>query len=307
MLVKKAIIPVAGLGTRFLPATKSIPKEMIPLVDKPSVQYVVEEGVKSGIKDFVFVTGKDKESVLDHFILDSEFISRLEMSGKGHLIKNLSKINKIANFISVRQQEPLGLGHAIWSARHTVGKEHVAIMLPDDIITGTDPGLGQLIKIAIQEKCSVVAVQEVSKEEISRYGVVDIKKQFSPNLFQVKDLVEKPDKNSAPSNLAIIGRYVLAPTIFEALQDASAGAIGEIQLTDGIQKLALSGEKVFAYKIKGERYDAGTPLELLKTSVMLALKDPRYSKNMLDFLADLDKEMVALQGKSEIFVKKALL
>lgn len=303
MLVKKAIIPAAGLGTRFLPATKAIPKEMIPLIDKPSIQYVVEEGIKSGIKDFVFVTGENKDSIVDHFSISNSFLSSLEDKGKLGLMGNLDKIAKLAFFTSVRQQEPIGLGHAVWSARRFADKDYISIMLPDDIITGTDPGLGQLIKVATQEKCSVIAVQEIRREDTSKYGVIDIKKQFSPNLFQIKGLVEKPKPEDAPSSLGIVGRYVLSPSIFDALEETSPGAIGEIQLTDGIQKLALSGEKVFAYKIKGERFDTGTPLGLLKTSIKLALKDPRYSKHMMDFLLNLDRELVALKGKSEVINK----
>jgi len=276
---------------------------MIPLIDKPTIQYVIEEGVKSGIKSFVLVTGNGKESIIDHFSLTPEIVARLEAKNKAEILGNISKITSLAHFMSVRQSEPLGLGHAIWTARHAIGKEYFSIMLPDDIISGYDPGLGQLIQIAIQEKCSVIAVQEVPKDQVSRYGVIDVKKQFSPNLFQVRDLVEKPAPEKAPSCLAIVGRYVLSPGIFEVLESTSAGAVGEIQLTDGIQKLVLSGEKVFAYKIKGERYDTGTPLGLLKASIKLALKNPKYSKSMLEFLSELDREFIALQGKSESFKK----
>jgi UTP--glucose-1-phosphate uridylyltransferase len=304
MLVTKAIIPAAGLGTRFLPTTKAIPKELLPLFDKPAIQYVVEEGVKSGIKNFVLVTGRGKEAITNHFSEDPYFERNLSERDQLSLLGTLPKIASLAQFISVRQNEPLGLGHAVWSARHTVGREHVAVMLPDDIITGRDPGLGQLIKVAVQEKCSVVAVQEVEKHQVSRYGVVDVKKQFSPNLFQIKDLVEKPSPEEAPSCLAIIGRYVLSPTIFEALELTNAGAVGEIQLTDGIQKLLLGGEKVFAYKIKGTRYDAGTQIGMLKASLMLALKHPKYSQEVINFLSELDRELIALQGKSEVLEKQ---
>lgn len=286
MLVTKAIIPAAGLGTRFLPATKVVPKEMLPLVDKPSIQYVVEEGIKSGIKNFIVVTSKNKDMIVDH------------------LTSSISKTISSSNFIYVRQSEPLGLGHAVWSARHAVGKEYVSIMLPDDIITGADPGLGQLAKVAAQEKCSVIAVQEVPRSEVSRYGVIDVKKQFSPNLFQVRDLVEKPKPDDAPSCLAIVGRYILSPGIFEALEQTGAGAIGEIQLTDGIQNMILNGEKVFAYRIKGERYDTGTPIGLLKASIAFALKNPTYSQEMSEFLGQLDRELLLMQGKSEILGKQ---
>lgn len=307
MMVTKAIIPAAGLGTRFLPATKTVPKEMFPLIDKPSIQYVVEEGIRSGIKNFIVVSGKNKESIIDHFSMDLELLSKLEQKHKAGLLSSVSKITSCANFVSVRQHEQLGLGHAVLSARHAIDREYVAVMLPDDIIMGTDPGMGQLIKIATQEKCSVVAVQEVAKEDVSRYGVIDVKKQFSPNLFQVRDLVEKPAPENAPSSLAIVGRYVLSPTIFEALEDTMAGATGEVQLTDAIQKLVLSGEKVFAYKVKGERFDTGTPLGMLKASVVLALRNPKYSSKMLDFLLEIDRELIALQGKSAALTRQSCL
>ena len=304
MTITKAIIPAAGLGTRFLPATKVVPKEMLNLLDKPIIQYSVEEGIKSGIKDFVIVTSRDKESIIDHFCENFELNHILKNKKKIDVLRGISKITSLANFISVRQNEPLGLGHAVWSARRAVENEYVAVMLPDDIMTGNNPGLSQLIDVALQEKCSVIAVQEVSEEEISNYGVIEVKKQFSPNLFQVKDLIEKPKPYEAPSCLAIVGRYVLSPEIFEILERTGTGSGGEIQLTNGIQNMLLAGEKVFAYKIKGERYDVGNPLGLLKASISLSLKNQKYSEEISEYLSMLEKDLIVMQGKSELLNNK---
>lgn len=305
-MVTKAIIPAAGIGSRFLPATKATPKEMLPVLNKPAVQYAVEEGFLSGIKNFIIVTDTRKRTIEDHFEILSDFNQTLLSMNALDRIEQLNKLIKQLDFTYVRQGEPLGLGHAIWKARHAVGNEHVAIMLPDDIITNVQPGIGQLIKIAHQEKCNVIAVREVPSEELPHYGVVSIKKQFSPNLFQIKELVEKPRIENAPSNLAIVGRYVLSARIFDMLEETTFGAIGEIQLTDAIQKLLLSGEKVFAYKLQGNHYDVGTPLGWLKANLTLALQHPEYSNEMLDYLAHLDKEMVLMQGIAA-HLKKQLL
>ena len=299
MIVTKAIIPAAGFGTRFLPATKVIPKEMIPVLEKPAIQYVVEEGIKSGIKQFVVVTGRGKKPLEDHFDIFPELEEALRNKNKSELLGNLPKIISSAQFMYVRQSEPLGLGHAIWTARNAFKKEYVSIFLPDDIITGPTPGMAQLLKVAAQEKCSVVAVQEVPFDHVSRYGVIAVKKQFSPNLFQVRELVEKPSEKDAPSNLAIVGRYVLSPGIFDALEDIKGGVVGEMQLTDGIQKLLISGEKVFAYKIQGTRYDVGNPLGWLKANVSMALKHPEYASSMIDFLSSLDRDLLMIEGKAE--------
>ncbi|MCK4265472.1 UTP--glucose-1-phosphate uridylyltransferase GalU [Candidatus Babeliales bacterium] len=303
MKVKKAIIPAAGLGTRFLPQTKSIPKEMLPLVDKPAIQYIVEEGIRSSIENFIVISGRSKKSLEDHFDLAPELENILESKSKKDLTSSIEKIIEKTDFTYVRQKEPLGLGHAIWTARHAVGREHVAILLPDDIITGPVPAISQLIKIATQEKCNVVAVREVPIEDTKHYGVVAIKKQFSPNLFQVKNLVEKPEPNDAPSNLAIIGRYVLSPNIFDAIEETSSGHGGEIQLTDAISKLLSNGEKVFAYKVQGTRYDVGKPLGWLKANISLALKHPDYGEQMLKHLKELDRDILLMEGKAEILSK----
>ncbi|MCF7799481.1 UTP--glucose-1-phosphate uridylyltransferase GalU [Candidatus Babeliales bacterium] len=301
----KALIPAAGFGTRFLPATKAIPKEMLPIIDKPAIQYIIEEGIKSGIKDFVIVNGKNKKSIEDHFDTYLELEQKLKEGKKDKLLDDVFKIIESANFLYVRQKEQLGLGHAVWSARHAFGdKEHVAIFLPDDIISGSVPGMAQLIKVATQEKCNVLAVQEVPREQVNRYGIIDVRRQISANLFQVRDLVEKPEINKAPSNLAIIGRYVLSSSIFESLENLQTGAIGEIQLTDGIQNLLLSGEKIFAYKIQGQRYDAGTTLGWLKTNIEFALKHPDFSQDILNYITELEKDIIVMQGKTEFLNKQ---
>lgn len=301
----KAIIPAAGLGTRFLPATKAVPKEMLPLLEKPAIQYIIEEGVRSEINNFIVVTGSRKASIEDHFDLDLELENHLQMHDKAHFTAALSKILETADFTYVRQKEPLGLGNAIWSARHAVGKEKVAIFLPDEIITGTVPGMSQLIKIAQQEKCSVIAVQEVPMSEVSKYGVVAIKKQFSPNLFQVKSVVEKPNETDAPSNLIIVGRYVLSNNIFDSLKEVTPDSRGEYQLTDGIQHMIAHGEKVFAYKIQGDRYDVGTPLGWIKANIALALKHPHYSQDLSEYLQSLERNMLIMQGQAEQLGKRS--
>jgi len=305
--VTKAIVPVGGVSSRFLPSSRSVPKEMLPILEKPALQYAVEEGVRSGIKNFVMVTGKNRSLIQSHFdpINEREFMALSQSSQQA--LTSLYKSVYAADFTYVPQHEPLGLGHAVWSARHAIGKEHCAIMLPDDIIQGQTPGIAQLIKIALQEKCNIVAVQEVPGKDISRYGVVAIKKQFSPNLFQIKELVEKPTTAQAPSNLAIVGRYVLSPAIFDSLEELNGQATGEVQLTDGIQNLLFSGEKVFAYKIQGARYDIGNPLGYLKANLAFALKSSHYQEEMSQYLQELDREMLIMQGKAEHLSKQSSL
>jgi len=303
MMITKALIPAGGLGTRFLPATKTMPKEMLPLLEKPAIQYIVEEGVRSNIKTFVIITGKNKSVIEDHFDPYPELENYLRARKKEDILDGVNKVINAAQFIYLRQKEALGLGHAIWSAKHVVGKEHIAVFLPDDIIAGPNPCMAQLMQIAVQEKCNVVAVQEVPLDTVSSYGIVGIRKQFSPNLFQVKELVEKPRPADAPSNLAIVGRYVLSPTIFDALDEMKIGVGGEVQLTDAIQNVLLSGEKVFAYKIQGPRYDIGTPMGLLKANLDLALRHPKYSAEILEYLSHLDREMVVMQGKATAMTK----
>lgn len=288
MDITKAVIPAAGLGTRFLPFTKAIPKEMLPLINIPAIQYIIQEGLASDIKQFFMVTGKGKQAIADHFDAAPHLESLLAERNKNTLLTDLDKIIKTAHFTYIRQSEPLGLGHAVWMARHSIGKEYFGIFLPDDIITGKNPALAQLIRIARQEKASVIAVQEVPNELVSSYGIVAIKKQITPNLFQVSHLIEKPSQKDAPSNLAIIGRYVLSNKIFGALEDISSYATDELQLTDGINTMMKNNEKVFAYKVHGSRYDIGTPIGWLKAIISLALQDPQYAPIIKEYLKGLD-------------------
>ena len=288
MDVIKVIIPAAGLGTRFLPFTKSVPKEMIPLLNKPAIQYIVEEGLKSGIKNFILITGKSKHAIANHFDLNQELELMLEEKNKKALISGIQKIIKNSHFTYIRQSEPLGLGHAILMAKHSIGKEYFGVMLPDDIIVAKQPGLDQLIKIARQEKASVIAVQEVPISCISAYGVIAIKKQITPKLFQVSHLVEKPQQKDAPSNLAIIGRYVLSNKLFDSLEELNPYTMDELQLTDAISHMAQNGEKVFAYKVQGTRYDIGNPLGWVKAIIGTALQDPTYGPHVKKFLSEID-------------------
>lgn len=286
MDITKAIIPAAGLGSRFLPFTKSVPQEMLPLLNKPAMHYIIEEGLQSSITNFTIVTSREKQALSNYFDIQNDLELLLKERNRSDLTASLEKIIRMANFTYVRQSEPLGLGHAIWMARHTIGKEYFGIFLPDDIIVSKNPGLDQLIKVARQEKASVIAVQEVSMDCVSSYGIVSVKKQITPNLFQVSQLIEKPSQKDAPSNLAVIGRYVLSHKIFDALNDISTFAEGELQLTDGINQMMKNNEKVYAYKIQGTRFDIGTPVGWVKAIISMALQHPEYAPSINNFLQD---------------------
>ncbi|HEV2601241.1 MAG TPA: UTP--glucose-1-phosphate uridylyltransferase [Candidatus Babeliales bacterium] len=288
MDIIKAIIPAAGLGTRFLPLTKAIPKEMVPLLNKPAIQYSIEEGINSDISQFLIITDKNKQAIADYFDFSPELELILKERGKEKVMAGLEKLIRLAHFTYIRQSEPLGLGHAILQARHTIGKEYFGVFLPDDIIVGSDPALAQLIRVARQEKGSVIAVQEVPDHCVSSYGIIDVKKQITPNLFQVANLVEKPNQKDAPSNLAIIGRYVLSHKVFNALDEIKVYAHDELQLTDGISQMMKNNEKVFAYKVNGMRYDVGNPLGWIKAVIGIALQHPQYGPHVQEFLADLN-------------------
>lgn len=280
MDIIKTVIPAAGLGTRFLPYTKAIPKEMLPLLNKPAIQHIVEEATNSQISSILMVTSKNKETITNHFDTSPELDLFLKEHGNLDYLTALNKLIKSTIFTYIRQQEPLGLGHAIWLARHYIDKEYFGIMLPDEIIFSKNPALGQLIKIARQERASVVAVQEVPLELCSSYGMVGIKRQITPNLFQISHLVEKPEQKDSPSNLAIIGRYVLSSKIFTALETIEADIKGELQLTDAISNMIHTNEKVFAYKVQGMRYDIGTPLGWIKATIGSALQDSMYASHV---------------------------
>lgn len=288
MDITKAIIPAAGLGTRFLPYTKAVPKEMLPLLNKPALQYIIEEGLASEIKQFFIITSRGKQAIEDYFDADPGLETYLNERNKPELLSSINKIIRQALFTYIRQAEPLGLGHAVWTARHSIGKEYFGVCLPDDIIAGKQPGLAQLIRIARQEKASVIAVQEVPQDCVSSYGVIAVKQQITPNLFQVSNLVEKPKQKDAPSNLAVIGRYILSHKIFQALDETASSATGEIQLTDGISHMMKMNEKVFAYKVQGTRYDIGNPIGWLKASIGLALQDPQYAPHIKQYIDELD-------------------
>ncbi len=283
MQVKKAVIPAAGLGTRFLPATKAMPKEMMPLVDKPAIQYIVEEAVASGIEDILIVTGKGKRAIEDHFDRSFELEESLSSKGKLSLLAEVQRITELANIHYIRQKQPLGLGHAVWCARRFVGDEPFAVLLGDDIVRGEIPCLKQLVQVYEQYEQAVVAVQNVSREHVSRYGIVD-SRDLGKRLSRVHSLVEKPAPDEAPSTLAITGRYVLTPRVFEFLEDGVIGAGGEIQLTDALARLNQA-EGLLAYEFTGRRYDIGDKLGFIEATLDLALAEPELHDFVLDLMS----------------------
>ncbi len=269
-IVRKGVIPAAGWGTRFLPATKAIPKEMLPVVDRPMIQYAVEEAVRAGIQHLTIVTSRLKESLAAHFDRAPELERFLEAQGDSHRLKEVRRLATLVDLAYVTQQEQLGLGHAVLTARNAVGNEPFAVLLPDDIVVSETPAIGQLLQVFHRYGGSVVAVQEIPPEATRSYGVVDAE-LLGEGVYRVKGLVEKPSPEDAPSRLGIVGRYVFTPGIFEALAEVRPGALGEIQLTDGMHLLAQR-EALYACVLQGRRYDVGTPMGLLKASVELALQ-----------------------------------
>lgn len=284
MKVRKAIIPAAGLGTRFLPATKAMPKEMLPIVDKPTIQYIVEEAVESGIEDIIIVTGKGKRAIEDHFDNSFELEQNLLEKGKMDLLNEVQKSSKMVDIHYIRQKEAKGLGHAIWCARKFIGNEPFAVLLGDDIVQADKPCLKQMIEQYDRYRASVIGVQHVSDDEVSRYGIVDAK-PIHDRFYTVSNLVEKPKKEVAPSNLAIMGRYILSPKIFEILDNQEPGAGGEIQLTDAIAELNKV-EAVYAYNFEGQRYDVGEKLGFIKTQVEFALQREELRDELYRYLVD---------------------
>jgi UTP--glucose-1-phosphate uridylyltransferase len=289
MRVRKAVFPAAGWGTRFLPATKAQPKEMLPLVDKPIIQYAVEEAVAAGIEQVIIVTSSQKRAIEDHFDLSFELEHLLEERGDIEMLRQIRHISDLAQFAYVRQKEQLGLGHAVLMAKELVGHEPFAVILSDDVVTGDVPCIGQLIRAYDRVHASVVAVMEVPREDTRRYGVIatDGPLPDDPRLHRVTGLVEKPDPANAPSNLAIIGRYVLTPKIFEKLEHTPRGAGGEIQLTDAINAL-MAEQEVYAYAFQGTRYDAGTTMGWLKASVELALQRQDLATEFREYLKTIE-------------------
>ncbi|QCJ44767.1 UTP--glucose-1-phosphate uridylyltransferase GalU [Bacillus sp. S3] len=290
--VRKAIIPAAGLGTRFLPATKAMPKEMLPIVDKPTIQYIIEEAVASGIEDIIIVTGKGKRAIEDHFDFAPELEQDLIEKNKTDLLEKVRYSTNLADIHYIRQKEPKGLGHAVWCARNFIGDEPFAVLLGDDIVQSETPCLKQLINVYDETYSSVIGVQTVPNDETYRYGIVEPSVKEG-SMYQVKNLVEKPKPGTSPSNLAIMGRYILTPEMFMYLEQQEPGAGGEIQLTDAIQKLNQI-QRVFAYDFEGKRFDVGekigfvkTTIEFVKTTIEFALQEPSLRKEILSFMDEI--------------------
>jgi len=286
--IRRAIFPAGGLGTRFLPATKAQPKEMLPLVDKPIIQYAVEEAVASGLENLVLITGRGKNAIEDHFDVSFELENILEVRGKPDLLKLVRAVSDMIHISYVRQKEALGLGHAILMARDLVNEEPFAVLLGDDIIESETPCIRQMIDVFDRYQSSVIAIMEVSGDEVERYGIIRGKPlaEGEGRLFEIEDMVEKPLRNEAPSNLAIIGRYILTPGIFESLSHTGRGRGGEIQLTDGLRRL-LARERILGYRFKGKRHDAGDKLGFLKATVEFALKNDELGSDFRAYLRSL--------------------
>lgn len=283
--VRKAVFPAAGLGTRFLPATKSLPKEMLPLVDKPLIQYSVEEAVASGIESILIITGRDKGSIENHFDISFELEHQLKEKGKTEMFEMVRAISDIAKISYTRQKQALGLGHAIYQAKDFAGDEPFAALLPDDIVDAEKPALKQMIEVFEKYDAPVIATMQVEGEAISRFGVIDAK-EVEPNVFRIKDMVEKPDFADAPSDLAIIGRYIFTPDIFEAIEQTKPGAGGEIQITDAM-RLMLKKRPFYAVKLDGIRHDAGDKLGFLIATVEYALKRKDLGDDFREYLKSL--------------------
>jgi UTP--glucose-1-phosphate uridylyltransferase len=286
--VRKAVFPAAGLGTRFLPATKAQPKEMLPLVDKPTIQYGVEEALHSGVPNIVVVTGRGKNAIEDHFDVSKELEAFLESRGKKDLADEVRKISELIQVSYVRQGEPLGLGHAVLVTETIVGNEPFAVILADDVYDATPPALKQMIDVFERAGGPVIAVERVPMENVSAYGVIDAEPapQFGKGVYRIKDLVEKPPREKAPSDLAIVGRYILTPDIFPALHETAKDKSGEIQLTNGLRRLAKS-RPLYALEIDGVRHDTGNKLGFLKASVYFAMKRPELAGPFREYLKTL--------------------
>lgn len=289
MKVRKAIIPAAGLGTRFLPATKAQPKEMLPIVDKPTIQYIVEEAINSGIEEILIVTGRSKRAIEDHFDKSYELEEELRKKGDQKLLSLVQDISNLVNIHYIRQKEPRGLGHAIYCAKAFIGDEPFAVLLGDDIVDSPKPCLGQLIEVYNRYRTTVIGVQHVPWDDVPKYGIISCK-HVEERVFKVNELIEKPEKEKAPSNIAILGRYIITPGIFRHLENATPGKGGEIQLTDALNCL-VGHEDMYAYDFIGKRYDVGNRLGFLEATIEFALKrdDLRdsfksYLKNMVNHL-----------------------
>jgi UTP--glucose-1-phosphate uridylyltransferase len=283
MKINKAVIPAAGLGTRFLPYTKAIPKEMLPILEKPSIQLIIEEGLASNISEFYIIANDDKQAIKNHLTHQTKLEQTLEKSGKLALLESINTAIDSAQFSYIPQSEPRGLGHAVLQAKNSIGDEYFGIFLPDEIMIGEIPAIAQLIEVAQKYNSSVIGVQEVPHEKVSSYGIISIKEQLEDGVFDITGLVEKPSIDQAPSNFALAGRYVLSPHIFASLETTTPGAGGEIQLTDGIADMMRKGERVIACVMKTTRYDVGNPLGWLQANIEVGLQNPTYGSIIKDF------------------------
>ena len=287
--IRKAIIPAAGLGTRFLPATKATPKEMLPVVDTPAIQYIVEEAAQSGIQDIVIISGRGKRAIEDHFDKSYELEDVLLKHNKIAELEDIKSISDMANIYYVRQKEAKGLGHAIHCAKTFIGNEPFAVLLGDDLVYSEKPCLSQLVKAYEQYQASIVGVQSVDKDKVSLYGIID-GVQVAPKVMKVRDMVEKPDKAAAPSNVAILGRYILEPEIFDILEHQKPGKNGEIQLTDALRTL-LTIQDIYSYEFDGIRYDLGDKLGFIQATIEYALRRDDLKDNLKAYLKDISKKL----------------
>jgi UTP--glucose-1-phosphate uridylyltransferase len=287
--IRRALFPAAGLGTRFLPATKAQPKEMLPLVDKPIIQYAVEEAIASGLESLVIVTGRGKNAIEDHFDISYELEKTLEERGKSSMLGLVRAVSEMVHIAYVRQKRANGLGHAVLVARDLMNAEPFAVLLGDDVIESEVPCIRQMMDIYDRHQTSIVAVMEVPAEETGRYGIIKARALAGEDgrLYEVLDMIEKPSQEEAPSNLAIIGRYILTPEVFDVLEETGAGSGGEIQLTDGLRRL-LARQKILAYKFQGKRHDAGDKLGFLKATIEFALKNENLGPSFRSYLKSLD-------------------
>ncbi len=290
MKVRKAIIPAAGLGTRFLPATKAQAKEMLPIVDKPTIQYIIEEAVAAGIEDIVIITGRNKKTIEDHFDRSPELEQELERGNKTDYLEMVKEIAHIANVYYVRQKQPRGLGHAVLTAKSFIGDEPFAVLLGDDVVCAQTPCLKQLIDVYDKTGASVLGVQTVAHEKVCKYGIIDGTRE-SDRLYKVKDMVEKPPVDKAPTDVAILGRYVINPDVFGYLETQETGAGGEIQLTDALRRMTLDGKPMYAYDFKGTRYDVGSQIGFVEANIEFALRDPRLKEELTEYIKRLSSDI----------------
>lgn len=295
--IRKVIIPAAGLGTRFLPATKAQPKEMLPIVDKPTLQYIIEEAVDSGIEEILIITGKNKKSIEDHFDKSVELELELERTGKKDLLQTVKNISNLSNIYYIRQKEPRGLGDAIYCAKSFIGNEPFAVMLGDDIVDSKVPCLKQIIDIYNEYRTTVLGVQKVNEQEVDKYGIISAK-HIEDRVYKVKDLIEKPEIDKAPSNIAILGRYIITPEIFSVLESLPPGKDGEVQLTDAL-KLLSKREAMYAYIFEGKRYDVGDKLGFLEATIDFALKKTDIKDDFIKYLKKLFIENDQLKNIEE--------